>query len=175
MGEYLMKIVAPGRFESFSAGADPKSEIHPMTRRVLKEIHRLDVGDSKPKSWDVFKDEGVEFDFVITVCDNARETCPVWPGQPICAHWGSRDPAAAEGTEEEIFKVFKDVSFEIRRRIEIFTSLPFQKLDRLRLSQLTRNIGNNAEHAAVQDEITGIESRAASQRESPPPSVSPAT
>lgn len=146
MGEYLIRLVAPGRFESYSAGSDPKGEVHPMTLRVLKEIHRLDATDAESKSWDRFRDNGTEFDFVITVCDHAKETCPFWPGQPIVAHWGSQDPAAAEGTEEEIFDAFKRVSFEIRRRLELFTSLPFEKLDRLRLEQMTKDIGTKKDN-----------------------------
>lgn len=146
MGEYLIRLVAPGRFESYSAGSDPKGEVHPMTLRVLKEIHRLDASDAESKSWDRFRDNGTEFDFVITVCDHAKENCPFWPGQPIVAHWGSQDPAAAEGTEEEIFDAFKRVSFEIRRRLELFTSLPFEKLDRLRLEQMTKDIGTKKDN-----------------------------
>lgn len=141
MGEYLIRLVAPGRFESHSAGSDPKGEVHPMTLRVLKEIHRIDASDAESKSWDRFRENGVEFDFVITVCDHARETCPLWPGQPVVAHWGSMDPAAVEGSDEEVFEAFKRVSFEIRRRLELFTSLPFEKLDRLRLEQMTKDIG----------------------------------
>ncbi|HJU46593.1 MAG TPA: hypothetical protein VJ689_00560 [Gaiellaceae bacterium] len=78
---------------------------------------------------------------MITVCDKARETCPVWPGQPIVAHWGARDPAAAEGTEEEIYRQFRQVAPLIQRRIELFCALPFEKLDRLKLEALTREIG----------------------------------
>ncbi len=146
MGEYLIRLVAPGRFESYSGGAAPKGAVHPTTIRVLDEVHRLDLSDARSKSWEEFKD--VEFDFVITVCDNARETCPVWPGQPIIAHWGSEDPAAAEGTGEKVYEVFKRVSFQIRRRLELFTSLPLEKLDKLRLEQLTKDIGTSKETTA---------------------------
>ena len=142
IAEHLMPLVAPGgKFLASSAGSEPKGEIHPMTRRVMKEVFHLDLpADLKPKSWDEFKGEE-NFDFVITVCDDARDSCPVWPGQPIGAHWGSQDPAAAEGSEEERFTVFKRVALEIRRRLELFTSLPFAKLDRLRLEQATAEIG----------------------------------
>lgn len=150
-GEYLTKIVAPGKFEAYSAGSEPKGEINPYTLRVLDEIHRLDASDAKPKSWDEFKD--TEFDFVITVCDKAKETCPFWPGQPVQAHWGSADPAAVEGTDEEKLKAFKDVSFEIRRRIEIFSSLPFEKLDHFRLQELTARIGQKGAEAEVEEAI----------------------
>ncbi|MCB1233111.1 MAG: arsenate reductase ArsC [Verrucomicrobiae bacterium] len=147
-GEYLIRRVAPVAFESFSAGSDPKGEVHPMTLRVLSEIHKIDASDAESKSWDRFREDGTIFDFVITVCDHARETCPVWPGQPVIAHWGSMDPAAVEGTEEEVFDAFKKVSIEIRRRVELFASLPFEKLDRLRLEQLTKEIGESKEALA---------------------------
>ena len=142
MGEYLAKVVAPGRFESYSAGADPKDEINPMTVRVLKEVHGIDVTGARPKSWDEFAD--VDFDFVITVCGNAKESCPVWPGKTILAHWGSEDPAAAEGTDAERFEVFKRVSFEIRRRIEKLSELPIEELDRDELQELVNQIGRES-------------------------------
>lgn len=143
MAEYLLpRVDTTGTFQAHSAGAEPKSEVHPMSLRVLREVHKIDAGDAHPKSWEIFKAENIHFDFVITVCDNAKESCPVWPGQPIIAHWGSIDPAAVEGTESEIFDAFKRVSIEIRRRLELFTSLPFDKLDHLRLQQLTSDIGN---------------------------------
>ena len=147
MAEYLIKVVAPGKFDSYSAGSEPKGEVHPMTLRVLKEVHRMDCDSARSKDWDELKE--IDFDFVITVCDDARETCPVWPGQPIVAHWGSQDPVCAEGSEAEIFNVFKNVSFEIRRRIEIFCSLPFEKLDKYRLEQLTKQIGMPGEEDQV--------------------------
>ena len=79
---------------------------------------------------------------MITVCDNARETCPVWPGQPIVAHWSSPDPAAVEGSDEEKYRAFKEVAFQINRRLQLFTSLPLEKLDRLKLADLISEIGN---------------------------------
>lgn len=142
IAEYLIRIVAPGQFVSYSAGSDPAGEVNPLTLRVLSEVHRIDASDAKSKSWDRYRETEAHFDFVITVCDHAKETCPVWPGQPVVAHWGSLDPAAVEGTEEEKFEAFKKVSFEIRRRLELFTSLPFEKLDRMRLQQLTSEIGS---------------------------------
>jgi len=150
MAEYLMPMVAPkSRFEAYSAGATPKGEVHPMSIRVLKEVHRIDAEDAHPKSWDIFKEDGTAFDFVITVCDNAKESCPVWPGQPIIAHWGSIDPAAVEGDEQQIFDAFKRVSIEIRRRLELFTSLPFEKLDKMRLQKMTDDIGKDKEATEV--------------------------
>lgn len=140
LAEYLARQVAPHRMISCSAGSDPKGEVHPMTIRVLKEVFQIDASDARSKSWDEF--QGQDFDFVVTVCDHARETCPLWPGQPIVCHWGSLDPAAAKGTEEEIFASFRNVAFEIRRRLELFASLPFDKLDRLRLESLAKAIGD---------------------------------
>lgn len=140
LGEYLMKRIGKGRFEAYSAGAQPKGEVNPYTERVLKEVFKIDCSDARSKSWEEFKD--VDFDFVITVCDNAKESCPVWPGQPIIAHWGSEDPADFTGTDEEIFKKFREVAFQINRRIELFCSLPFEKLDKLALEKMTKNIGD---------------------------------
>ena len=118
-----------------------------MTLRVLKEVYHLEASDAKSKSWEEFRSQEADFDFVITVCDHARDTCPTWPGQPIIAHWGSQDPVAAQGSDEEVFKVFKNVSIEIRRRIELFASLPFEKLDRFRLEEMTKAIGVTRETA----------------------------
>ncbi len=141
LAEYLMKRIGRDRFESYSAGASPKGHVHPMSVRVLKEIYKIDTTGARSKSWDEFKQAGIVFDFVITVCDNARESCPIWPGQPIVAHWGSPDPAAFEGSEKEQYELFRKVALQIQRRIELFTSLPLEKLDRLRLAEITREIG----------------------------------
>jgi len=103
-------------------------------------MYQIDASDARSKSWEEFAK--VEFDFVITVCDNARESCPVWPGQPIIAHWGSPDPALAEGDDETVYRTFKQVALEMRRRIDLFISLPFEKLSRLKLASLTRDIGD---------------------------------
>ncbi|HEY5741201.1 MAG TPA: arsenate reductase ArsC [Terrimicrobiaceae bacterium] len=89
--EYLLKKIAPTRFETCSAGSNPKTEPHPLALQILREDFKIDVSDAYSKSWTDF--EEVVFDFVVTLCDNARESCPVWPGQPILAHWGSPDPA----------------------------------------------------------------------------------
>lgn len=139
LGEYLIKRIGQGRFESYSAGAHPKGKVNPYTLRVLKEIYHIDASNARSKSWDEYKN--IHFDFVITVCDNARESCPVWPGQPIIAHWGSSDPAAFEGTQQETYAFFKSVALQIQRRIELLCCLPFEKLDRLRLEEMTKQIG----------------------------------
>lgn len=142
MAEYFMKRVGKGRFESYSAGAQPSGKVNPFAIEFLKTMN-IDASDARSKSWDEYKD--IEFDFVITVCDNARESCPVWPGQPIVAHWGSEDPAACEGDDEEKRRVFKKIGIEIQRRLELFTSLPLEKMDRLRLKEVTENVAKDAD------------------------------
>lgn len=138
--EYLLRRIGGPGFEVYSAGSFPTGRVNPFALRVLQDAYHIDAGQARSKSWEEFA--GVEFDFVITVCDNARESCPVWPGQPIIAHWGSPDPALAEGDDEQVYRTFKQVALEIRRRIELFTSLPFDKLTRLKLAALTSEIGN---------------------------------
>lgn len=140
LAEYLLKQMAPQRFEVFSAGAEPKAEPHPMALDVLQDAFHIDASEARSKSWEEFKD--VKFDFVITLCDRAKETCPVWPGQPVLAHWGSPDPADLVASEERQAQIFWQVTQQIKRRIELFTSLPFEKLDALRLEIATREIGN---------------------------------
>lgn len=138
-GEYLIERIGKGLFRSFSAGANPVGRVNPYAQRVLKEVYHIDASEARSKG---FEDvEGEKFDFVITVCDKAKETCPVWPGQPIIAHWGARDPALAEGTDEQIYQQFKQVAMLIQRRIELLCALPFDKIDRLRLQTLTQEIG----------------------------------
>jgi len=112
-----------------------------MALRVLKETYHIDPSNVRSKSWDEFIQSGMIFDFVITLCDKAKETCPIFPGQPITAHWGSPDPALFEGDDDATFSFFVKVAMEIQRRIELFCSLPFDKLDRLRLQQMTTEIG----------------------------------
>jgi protein-tyrosine-phosphatase len=140
--EYLLKRMGEGRFEVYSAGAQPTGVVNPFATRVLKELYHIDTSDARSKSWDEFKD--IEFDFVITVCDNARESCPYWPGQPIIAHWGVPDPALATGTDQEKFQEFRKAALLIQRRLELFCSLPFERLDRLKLAQLAQDIGKQA-------------------------------
>jgi arsenate reductase len=118
LGEYLLRAKGRGRFEVFSAGSRPTGKVNPLAIRTLKEKYNLDASDARSKTWDEFKD--VKFDFVITVCDNAKEACPVWPGQPVVAHWGSPDPAGVEGTEQEKFQFFVTVASQIARRVDLF-------------------------------------------------------
>ncbi|HKB57688.1 MAG TPA: arsenate reductase ArsC [Lacunisphaera sp.] len=126
LGEYLLRARGKGRFEVFSAGARPTGRVNPLAGRTLREKYNLDASAARSKSWDEFKE--VKFDFVITVCDNAREACPVWPGQPMIAHWGSPDPAAFEGTEEEKYQFFVNVASQIARRVDLFCAFPDDKL-----------------------------------------------
>ena len=138
-GEFLIRRLGDNRFESYSAGADPTGKVNPFALKVLAELYHIDAGEARSKSWDEYRD--IRFDFVITVCDNARESCPFWPGQPIVAHWSVPDPALAVGTEEEKFHEFRKAALLLQRRIELFCSLPFEKTDRLKLTTLTREIG----------------------------------
>lgn len=126
IGEYLLRAKGKGRFEVHSAGSKPTGRVNPLAIRVLAEKYGLDASAGRSKSWDEFK--GVKFDFVITVCDNAKEACPVWPGQPMIAHWGSPDPAGAEGTEEEKYREFISVASQVARRVELFCAFPEEKL-----------------------------------------------
>ena len=137
--EYLLKEIAPVRFETYSAGASPKPAPHPLALQILREDFRIDASDAYSKSWEEFKD--AQFDFVITLCDNAKESCPVWPSQPIVAHWSSPDPAAVEGSKAEKRRAFWQVAQQIKRRLELLSSLPFEKLDALRLEAATKEIG----------------------------------
>lgn len=126
LGEYLLRAKGQGRFEVHSAGSHPTGKVNPLAVRTLREKYNLEAGDARSKSWDEFK--GVKFDFVITVCDNAREACPIWPGQPMIAHWGSPDPAAATGSEDEKYQFFVNVASQIARRVELFCAFPDDKL-----------------------------------------------
>ena len=139
IGEYLLRRLGGSRFQVYSAGSFPTGKVNPLAVQVLKDIYNIDASEARSKSWEEFKD--VEFDFVVTVCDNARETCPVWPGQPIVAHWSSPDPAAVEGTQSEKYQAFEEVAFQINRRLQLFTSLPLNKLDRLELAAAIQEIG----------------------------------
>jgi arsenate reductase len=140
LGEYLLRRLDGGRFQVFSAGSFPTGKVNPLAVQVLKDVYNIDAADARSKSWEEIKD--VEFDFVVTVCDNARESCPVWPGQPIVAHWSSPDPAALEGSDAEKYRAFKDVAFQINRRLQLLTSLPLDKLDRLKLTAAIQEIGS---------------------------------
>jgi len=140
-GEYLLKRLGGPRFDVHSAGSFPTGKVNPFAIEVLRDVYDIDASAARSKSWDELGD--VKFDFVITVCDNARESCPLWPGQPIVAHWGVSDPALAEGRDEEKLRQFKQAAQTLAHRIGLFCALPIENLDRLRLSELTRDIGND--------------------------------
>lgn len=139
IGEYLLRRLGGSRFQVYSAGSFPTGKVNPLAVQVLQDIYNIDASGARSKSWEEFKD--VKFDFVVTVCDNARETCPVWPGQPIVAHWSSPDPAAVEGTQSEKYQAFEEVASQINRRLQLLTSLPLDKLDRLELAAAIQEIG----------------------------------
>ena len=139
LAEFFLRKLDPVHFEVYSAGANPKGRVNPHVLEILREGYRIDASSARSKSWEEFRD--VTFDFVITVCDKARESCPVWPGQPIIAHWGSEDPDAVEGSDEEKKQAVKKVAVEIHRRLGLFTALPIASLDRLRVEELTKGIG----------------------------------
>lgn len=140
IGEYQLRRLGETRFEVFSAGSFPTGKVNPLAVQVLKDVYNIDASEARSKSWEEFKD--VEFDYVVTVCDHARETCPIWPGQPVVAHWSSPDPAAVEGSDAEKYRAFKDVASQIYRRLELFTSLPIDNLDRLELAKAIQEIGS---------------------------------
>lgn len=131
IAEYLLRAKGKGRFEVYSAGAKPTGKVNPLSLWVLKEHYGIDASDARSKSWDEFKD--VKFDFVITVCDNAKETCPIFPGHPVTAHFGSPDPADATGTEEQKQWLFRQVASQISRRLDLFCALPDSQLDQTRI------------------------------------------
>ena len=137
MAEAILNKVGAGKFRAYSAGSDPKGRVHPETLRLLQSLD-YDTSDFRSKSWHEFTKPGApHFDFVFTVCDNAAaEACPVWPGQPMTAHWGVPDPAEAKGTDAEIALAFKDAYRMLSQRIGIFTSLPLRALDRLTLQNM---------------------------------------
>jgi len=129
-------------FRGFSAGSHPKGEVNPFALRLLRE-HGIPVDGLRSKSWDEFALPGAPtMDFVFTVCDQAAgEPCPYWPGQPTTAHWGLPDPAAVQGTDEEVMRAFRDAFLVLKRRIELFASLRFDALGRLALSERLKEIG----------------------------------
>ena len=134
--------VASGKFRGFSAGSQPKGEIHPLTLELLAAQH-IPTEGLRSKGWNEFaRADDPQMDFVFTVCDQAAaEQCPVWPGQPMTAHWGVPDPAAATGSDEEKRRAFLRAFVLLRRRIELFASLPVDKLTRLALQERLDEIG----------------------------------
>jgi protein-tyrosine-phosphatase len=149
LAEALLNAMGGGRFRAFSAGSHPKGEVNPFALELL-ERNRLPVADLRSKSWDEFAVAGAPaLDFVITVCDQAAgEACPIWPDQPMTAHWGVEDPAAVEGDEARKRRAFLRAYSELQRRLSIFVSLPIDKLDRLTLQKRLDAIGKVDDTAA---------------------------
>jgi protein-tyrosine-phosphatase len=140
--EATLSRLGAGRFEAHSAGSHPRGEVHPLALALLRE-RGYDTSRFRSKSWDEFARPGApSLDFVFTVCDRAAgEACPLWPGQPMTAHWGVEDPAAFVGTEPEQRRIFRRIYLELERRIDLFTSLPIGSLDRLSLQARLDEIG----------------------------------
>jgi len=144
LGEAIVNLVGRGRFRGFSAGSQPRGQVNPYALKLLERLN-YDTRHIRSKSWDEFAGPGApQMDFVFTVCDNAaNETCPLWPGQPMSAHWGVPDPSAVLGSEAEIAAAFADTHRRLYQRISIFTSLPMDELDKLSLQRELERIGRD--------------------------------
>jgi arsenate reductase len=144
LAEAILNNRGQGRFKAFSAGSYPKGAVHPLALALL-ERQDLPTEGLRSKSWDEFARPGAPpLDFVFTVCDNAAgEVCPVWPGQPMTAHWGQSDPAAVEGTDLDKTSAFRDAFRMLERRIALFMALPISTLDRLALGNKVREVGKS--------------------------------
>jgi arsenate reductase len=142
IGEALFNTMGAGRFLAYSAGSHPTGRVNPFAIEQVRELGYL-VENLRSKSWDEFAAPGApELDFVVTVCDKAAgEMCPLWPGQPVTAHWGFPDPAAVEGTDEEKRAFFAQTLRQMRNRVQLFLSLPLETLDRLAIEKRMRDIG----------------------------------
>lgn len=144
LGEALLNSMAPGRFQGFSAGSQPKGQVHPL---ALQELQRLQLPTEglRSKSWQEFAAPGAPpMDFVFTVCDQAAgEVCPVWPGQPVTAHWGLPDPAAVQGPDDVRRRAFRDTAMHLKRRLDLLLALPIARLERLAIQTELRQIGNS--------------------------------
>lgn len=144
LAEAVLNAIGEGRFRAYSAGSHPAGAVHPFTLELLRR-DRLPTDGLRSKSWDEFSAPGAShMDFVITVCDNAAgEVCPVWPGQPMTAHWGFEDPAAVRGDEELRRAAFERVFRQILHRVRLLIGLPVEKLERLALQERLREIGKS--------------------------------
>ena len=144
LAEALINHWGRGRFVGYSAGSSPKGKVHPIALELLRHLNMPTAG-MRSKSWDEFeRPDAPKLDFVFTVCDNAAaEACPVWPGQPMTAHWGVEDPAAVAGSDTDQWLAFRQAFRELESRIKIFTSLPIKSLDRAKLQERLRDIGRS--------------------------------
>jgi arsenate reductase len=142
MAEAIMNFKGRPRFTAYSAGSHPTGAVRPEALKQL-ESSRVPVNDARSKSWEEFsKPDAPKLDFVFTVCDNAaKELCPVWPGQPLTAHWGVPDPAGVNGSPEQVSRPYRDAFVALERRISLFLSLPLASIDRLSLKKEIDNIG----------------------------------
>ena len=142
IAEAILNKLGAGKFRAYSAGSQPKGRVNPRTIELLQSLG-YDTAGFRSKSWNEFAKPGApSLDFVFSVCDNAAgESCPVWPGQPMTAHWGVPDPAEAKGSTAEIALAFKDAYRMLHRRIGVFTALPIRSLDQLSLQQRLKEIG----------------------------------
>jgi len=142
LAEAYLNSAAKGRFAAYSAGSHPAGKVNPFALELLRK-NRLPTEGLRSKNWDEFAAAGAPtMDFVFTVCDNAAgEACPLWPGQPITAHWGVADPAAVEGSDDEKRRAFLRAYVELSNRINLFLNLPLEKLDRMALQRKLREIG----------------------------------
>jgi protein-tyrosine-phosphatase len=149
LAEAIMNRLGAGRFVAYSAGSMPKGEVNPRALAMLRS-QGFATAAMRSKSWEEFAREGApEMSFVFTVCDNAaNEVCPIWPGQPMTAHWGIADPVAVEGAEAEIGVAFADAYRQLERRVSLFLNLPMESLDRMALKRRLDDIGHT--HDATQ-------------------------
>jgi arsenate reductase len=142
LAEYLLRSIGGNRFEVYSAGETAKGEVHPLVLKILREDLKTDTTGAVGNSWHEFADR--DFDFVITLSDDARERSPVFPGRPVTAHWSIEDPTIFEGSEEEKYEHFLQTAFQIKRRVELFNCLPIEKLDHLQREVHTRQVHQDA-------------------------------
>jgi arsenate reductase len=151
MAEVVLNRLGRGKFKGYSAGSQPAGAVNPVALQVLQQAH-YDISGLRSKSWDEFAKPGApKLDFVFTVCDNAaQEVCPIWPGQPMTAHWGLPDPVKAEGSDAERHLAFADALRMLTNRIGIFVSLPFDKLSKLSLQKHLDEIGQTQPAATKQ-------------------------
>jgi len=151
IAEALLRGLARGKFRAFSAGSFPKGQVNPHALRIVEQLG-FDSDSFRSKSWDEFAGpDAPPLDFVFTVCDNAAgEVCPIWPGQPMTAHWGIPDPAEAAGSETEVALAFAEATRQLRNRISLFVELPIEKLERSRLLHRLKEIGKTADEPARQ-------------------------
>lgn len=149
LAEAILNREGRGNFRAFSAGSQPKGQPHPYALDLLRKLN-FDVSGLRSKSWNEFSGpDAPPLDFVFTVCDNAAgEACPFWPGQPMTAHWGVPDPAAATGNEAQMRLAFADTFRMLSNRISVFASLPLRSLDRLTLQAQLNDIGKTRDSAA---------------------------